>query len=528
MGTKAVVLAIHALAFLGALTASGATVVPTTNYVANVDDLVTCVSTAKANMVVMLAKGVYDLTGRTDPVYSSCHLNFQNVKPIALIGDPSAKREEVVLKGAGNDSGKYILRVVQGFLRLENLTLENSGNSALYVTDRRGGMAVTNCLFRNNYTSGGKGAAVYCAEETQVNECGRRIHNCAFVGNRAVGEKSYGGAFFGNCVRFSDCAFSNNFATAGAGVAYGGDFDRCVFFGNGTGGGGTSGVIANSWKESTLVDCQFVSNCVPSTSGAAVFSWATYNLNVTNCTFVGNQASGGPCLLACATDFKLATFVDCTMTDNVSTNGSVLKGKARFTRCRFLRNRALAENVIAVNAIMFGTYENCLFAGNSCGGSHGNSAFATEAEFRNCTFANNRHGHQTRCIANYNCMCVNTAFYGNVPEVYASADDRVPVMTNCFWSAQDSTDPAAQARIDAVSVGGGLLAQSKFKFAGTGDDPWSIRSGSALRDSGWSDMDYLRAVGEEDLAKGVRVKFSAIDVGCYEVQRRPGLVLLLK
>ena len=66
-----------------------------------------------------------------------------------------------------------------------------------------------------------------------------------------------------------------------------------------------------------------------------------------------------------------------------------------------------------------------------------------------------------------------------------------------------------------------------FKDPANGDySPKGIRS--PLYNAGYEDDAYLATVGATDCAGGARVMFDHIDIGAFELQKRPGLQMIIR
>lgn len=152
-------------------------------------------------------------------------------------------------------------------------------------------MAVTQCVFTNNYAR--DGGAVYSYDRAKT-----VFTSCVFTGNRAEN----GGAVterVGVESAFENCEFAGNTARWRGGAAY---FDYgsrpkltgCTFRQNSTGGhgGAVFSVSRASQLENTVVTlthCVFADNAAKGHGGAAAFCDSSISA-VQNCTFSGNKA----------------------------------------------------------------------------------------------------------------------------------------------------------------------------------------------------------------------------------------------
>ena len=279
-------------------------------------------------------------------------------------------------------------------------------------------------------------------------------------------------------------------------------------------GGGAVGALGSS----TFVGCVFKGNSCSkgSAHGAAIRSAAA----ITNCIFVGNFISGNETIQTCK-DIYGCMFVsnraarvisDVPRIANSVFVANISTGSQMFDSCGTFVNTLILANKSADADLMNGSPRliNCTIADNT-GGSTAttppHSVLPPGAVAINCILANN----QPRDISGYK---------------GASTGTHCPVMTNCLWVTQNATNDAAAAVIAEFATN--CKALRNPKFIGTGDHPYAIRSGSPARDGGYEGDGILDYVGDFDLAKGTRRMFKAIDIGCYEVQKLPGLMLLVR
>ncbi len=178
------------------------------------------------------------------------------------------------------------------------------GNTATY---KGGGMvddstrsSLTNCMFRNNVASGGKGEAggglyMYGSDAT--------LTGCVFIRNWARGSVREGNAAGGGGVfseygspTFKDCTFSENFTPEGDGGGLqlnglGATLTNCTFSGNWAHGSG-GGIVTNVWFDGAAL-----TNCTLSGNSAGVFGGGLYHrygsAALTNCVLAGNSAFTG-------------------------------------------------------------------------------------------------------------------------------------------------------------------------------------------------------------------------------------------
>ncbi len=160
---------------------------------------------------------------------------------------------------------------------LEGLTI--TGGSAHYG----GGMynygsspTVTNCAFSDN-------GAIDCGGGMYNDNSSPTVTNCTFRSNSAI----HGGAMCSDgssSPTVTDCTFSTNWAIDSGGIIGAGTVTNCAFTHNyGDFGGAVTGY------DLTVTNCTFVGNNALYVGGGIYGG----GLTVTNCTFVGNSAGYG-------------------------------------------------------------------------------------------------------------------------------------------------------------------------------------------------------------------------------------------
>ena len=252
----------------------------------------------------------------------------------------------------------------------------------------------------------------------------------------------------------------------------------------------------------------------------------SHQLVVTNCIFDANAAPS-TLLFEHAKDALTPQVYDSVISRNVSTNGNVASGSAHFLRCRFEGNEA--QNSTCLNG---GVYDSCLIISNKAAGSSNNSAFGTAVSLNNCTLIGNvKNDNRYRAIINTSSVAINTVFIGNIPEAYKNPSDSKGsyfYSTNCVWTAQNQTNAAFDTWMAQYSSNWRLIAPGKLKFSAEPGEEYHPLYGSPLRDKGWCTDEYLNRFGGKDLDRNPRYMFKGIDVGCYECQKMPGLMLLVR
>ena len=304
-----------------------------------------------------------------------------------ISGDKNGDDDPADNKKNRTDNAKHTFYAGSAVINtsLDGLTI--SGGSTAGSTgvndDRRGGgflcfgaVAITNCVFRNNYGY-------------------------------------YGGGFYprGGVANFilKDCLLTDNTADFGGGmyiVTPGGLVDNCRFEANQSAGYGTGIYIASSGT--IIQNSVFESNVMTGTTnaGGAGIYMSQSTSSLVNLKFIGNTITGtsgirGGALFVNSCN---ATISDCEFSDNRATNsgGAVhVNGEnvtTKFIGCKFDNNSANFGGAItnynsstATPLALKVEYEDCSFFKNSASTSGGavSNGFKVKASFKNCTFTEN-------------------------------------------------------------------------------------------------------------------------------------------
>ncbi|MGL6298900.1 MAG: transglutaminase domain-containing protein [Methanobacteriaceae archaeon] len=173
----------------------------------------------------------------------------------------------------------------------------NDGESGgdIAVGDGYSDVLINNSRFVNNKGSylGGDGVTEGGAVDSHADFT--RVFNCVFIGNSAI---THGGALTlrGDNAFVENCSFVNNFAGDGGAVYLSGligeglYIKNCTFtnnYANESSGGAVR--VINSFL--SFVSCRFVNNRVVFRGGGLYVT--SGSLNLTSCTFSGNNASDG-------------------------------------------------------------------------------------------------------------------------------------------------------------------------------------------------------------------------------------------
>ena len=282
---------------------------------------------------------------------------------------------------------------------------------------------VEDSLFRGNTATNGSCYFVGIDEGNGVNGLQQFIR-CAFVSNVTV---KTGGAVYAHYCKmpdFYDCLFTNNCASSGGALYMQGLYDQawkamvvsnCTFACNrslSAAGGAVYGMQSGNYPYS-FKDCRFVGNqSVANQHGGAVFIYNVGSAVFDGCSFTDNRAGlhGGA---IGTTEYALIKLRDCDFSCNAATGnggalfvnyGSSLKKDpyiATMTNCLFYGNQAQNGGAIYWARAAAGDYANlsvcaCRFVGNTAEGGNGGSVYflgssgnLSNGSFENCLFSGN-------------------------------------------------------------------------------------------------------------------------------------------
>lgn len=503
----------------------------TTYYdVSDVLGLTNALKEATSPKVIRLAKGVYDISGcKSEDIvsnYTSGRLTFASGYVVTLAGAEGTKRGDVILDSKG--AGRRMLYMNKGTLTLTNLTWTGSSGGVLQVGNSGAKVYFYDCVFSNNTASSAAVMGRYYekADTKSVNN----FYNCLFADNHATTGGQGAHVFRGGYAY--DCVYTNNTSTGAGGAVTSGNYIRCRFYNNSTAttstnqGGGAIGEDYDTHR-GFCTDCVFVGNST--TSGQGAHGAAVYGATAfTNCVFRKNESTVNDVV------YGLGSAEGCVFEENEA-KGAFFWGAGKANRCKFFRNKmGSAFNQSSLSTV------NCLFASNTCTSSSG---IITAGRQVNSTFIGNycTSGAVSDSIIGYSCVAINCLFYQNRAHnvtyndmaMRKTKNDGVclnPWATNCIWTAETVYSESMKTECYARTKGCKCIPADKIKilFPGEGDRFYELRGRSPARDGGYEGDGILDYVGELDLAKGTRRMFDAIDIGCYELQKLPGLMLLVR
>lgn len=241
--------------------------------------------------IIELAYGKYDGAGNGD-------LDFGG--KAVTIRSQSGNPEDVEIDAEGNEfdphrafifnSGEGPGSIVQDVTITNGYTTGHGG--AVYSTGSS--PTFNGCVFGSNKADGSEsfGGAVYCTGASSPTFTG-----CYFLGNTASEfGNGRGGAiacFMGANATISDCHFEGNYAEYRGGAIFIDQCDAtitdCVVETNGADGG--AGIYLR-YGTFTMTGCEVLWNETWAGSGGGLLSYQS-DLNITNCTFMGNMALAG-------------------------------------------------------------------------------------------------------------------------------------------------------------------------------------------------------------------------------------------
>ena len=504
--------------------------VPAENGIGDVVALTNVLTQATANFnTVRLAPGVYDLTG-TVMSPSDHHQLVWSSYSGKRIGT-GAKPEDTVILGGGEADCCRLLKFNK-ICTVSNLTFACA--YAAYDTQQSGGVAsgsngtFTDCVFSNNTAASAAVMGRYY--DKADTKCVNNFYNCLFADNHATTSGQGAHVFRGGYAY--DCVYTNNTSAGMGGAVTSGNYIRCKFYDNSTSTAETSqggGAIGSDYDANRgfCTDCVFEGNSTTSGTGAhgaAVFGATA----LTNCVFRKNKSVVNDIVI----DWGEAT--DCVFEEN-ECSGAFFWGTGKANRCKFLRNKmgtAFKHGALST--------ANCLFASNTCTKSGG---IITSGRQVNCTFVGNycTSGAVSDSIIGSGCVAINCLFYQNrahgvtyndmaMRKTAKDGDCLNPWATNCIWTAETVYSESMKTECYARTKGCKCIPAEQIKILFPGEEGrfYELRGRSPARDGGYDGDGIPDYVGELDLAKRPRKMFDAIDIGCYELQKLPGLVLLVR
>lgn len=465
---------------------------------------------------------------------------------------------------------------------------KNTGTNGGGIYSREADLSIYNCRFDTNTVNNGSGIYNYLGTIETMNNChfnGNKngggfysrkikglIDSCTFIGNTG----SNGGGFhvYTGRYRVKNCQFRYNSASTDGGAIYqtiaSVQIENCSFDSNTVTGTSSRGgaIYAHSYvgfgSIKKIHNSTFKGNTAVH-SGGAIHA-PIHNMNISNCTFKGNEATTCPLNFGGGALFitgDTMSFSQCAFENNTAdgtaavSTGSYLRGGAvalqgkyiNINECRFVKNTlgnshngyryggALAikggTNTVVKNSAFLGNstgtsqyskggavysydedirIQNCVFSGNNASGSYsyGGACYVALPVIVHSTFANNS------CFYTYSTLYVHGVNVGDTAKVISSLlwDNGA---TNSFGSVGAGFIAKNSLIQGGYTAGTNIINSNPFFKDGDGadnnpgniDDDLRLRSGSPAIDSGWVDSAPTRDI--TSFLRDLRP-----DIGAYE------------
>jgi len=311
----------------------------------------------------------------------------------------------------------------------------NADIANVFFVDTGGGMrnesalsTISNCTFSNNAATSGAGMGNFLGSAPGVSSCTFSNNTATTSGGAAQNDASD--------ASFTGCTFVGNTSPLGGAMRNlnaNPTLTSCIFDSNTTGAGGSGGAVANDGTSAPILNtCNFMNNSAD--TGGAVHSFAN-NPTLTNCTFSLNSAVFGGGAVTNGGG-ALATLTGCTFASNMAGFGGAVycfgNSDAAISQCIFTDNSANDAGAIYVfNAGP--TISGCTFDQNSAGvvpngtaGAMANVVGSTTV-VSSCTFSANIAGFTGGAVQNDNSPAtfVNCGFFGNVADWSGGAMENI-------------------------------------------------------------------------------------------------------
>ena len=291
-------------------------------------------------------------------------------------------------------------------LTMTNCIVSNSAEGGVYLTvadvasqfDITGSASFSDCDFTNNSSSHGAGAI-------SLHRADSSFSNCHFTANSAIHANGKGGAISSSrennaaeihpLLAMHNCTFTNNMALHSGGAVY--------------------HETTNFGPVNMVTNCQFSGNSSGSGPGGAYFGGKAH---VSDCQFVNNssQTSGAGAMGVSG------VVVDCTFTGNSSMTeaGALQHGGENpgdgVYNCYFENNHATDSSIGCGGAATFGgaaLIAGCDFVGNSAGARGGAADLDGLTVMENCAFENNAAPEGGACWTGAHPTVRDCAFQNN-------------------------------------------------------------------------------------------------------------------
>ncbi|MDO5849090.1 MAG: Ig-like domain repeat protein [Methanobrevibacter sp.] len=332
--------------------------------------------------------------------YYSVNSTILISKAITIIGHEEGGSGYATVDG-GNKTNLFIINN-EITVTFENVNLinakpprDNTEGAAIYSSNTKSVLVVTNCSFVNDHVSHGNSVG------GAISTNGKLIPSyCTFI----------------NCSSWQGGAIDINSASHYM------TFTNCTFIGCYAYNAG--GAIAGKWY--ALVNCTFINNTADHLYGGAIYASTVRGLN--NCTFINNHANsyGG----AIYTNDIYYTNYNSVFINNSGYNGGAIygyyakiDGLVNFT---FINNTAINGGAFYLrntNYVLNENFNNCTFINNTATNSGGAIGVDTSSsvtfKFYNATFVGNTAGVNGGALnlpGNVYATIDNSVFYNNTAE----------------------------------------------------------------------------------------------------------------
>lgn len=342
------------------------------DYVSTIANLTISNITISSQAAIQCGSATHDRYSEviSNVVFTLCRqINGSSVSAVALYADGQTYVTDCLFSGLTNTTAYGTVAVCRNGGWFRNCTVENCSNGGygqIYVWSSPEWDKVTeysgieNCTFTNNYArySGG----CYFNMPTVLNS--RFYDNVCERGAGSVGSYTDPpqGCFTNRSPRVEGCVFERNVSMGmnnnGGVLSFecGGIVSNCTFVGNVA--TGACGAVANAMD---VMDCTFTSNVSKRASyggGACFFEKNAYvgwrTPRISECVFTGNRTENtGACGGAVCARYPMAV-EDCTFTGNAAYRGGAVASEA-----------ANAAAGVAGGTNLTVTVRRCEFTGNS-------------------------------------------------------------------------------------------------------------------------------------------------------------------
>ena len=473
----------------------------------------------KANDVISLAKGEYDVSFMTN---APMRINYDNGYGISMlyvnkknceIRGATGNREDVVI--VAKDVMYRVLELNGESAALRDLTVKggDAGEACARYNYRNGGgvlmadinAVISNCVFEscNAARGGGAVSAPYNAKRGYV-------YDSLFRGNNSGGP---GGGAAWNCRLISGCTVVSNTASYGGGIAECSSVTNCFIaynYSRNRGGG--------LYECPKAIDCEIVGNVADDNSSGG------YGGSYKGCSFrdnyhrsVGNGISMERCDVAdggvnCLTNINCVFHHLHNSKNDVWSKGNVshpegVSGKKPYYG---FESFDLMRGCLITNC-------NWRSGGDATVNASLISNRRTDVRIENCTIADNTYYYLGRDfdegVAIVNCAIVRNKRSDGTAGDITLHDSAKFCFSNCVWNVRGSWTYTTQDESYVDGENYVLGEAGNLKFLGNGEHPYTPRLTSVLREAG-KVLDWME--DSVDIAGNPRLRDGKVDIGAYQ------------